>query len=377
MSTFPMAAHEQNAGRRPATLMPLARFTAGLLAALVTGSIVYAAPVVPTPGSVAGYTFSPPATSGGGSGGSTGPVETLSTCRVTPALSNRTLSMASRNWNGHTKPINVYYKMVGGGGGGVAGDVSQARFGSAGGSSAILKNGTLVAVAPGQSAAASVAGSAPSIVSGMFTVTSSDTLVFVNGGGAGTAGIGGTSFGGPGWYYDGYPGGGGAGYYGGGTGDAYSGYGAPAAGAAYATGGTGVAGGTGAVNGSLSVGGTLGAGGGNGAGDGATWGVALYLGSSTITAGGGGGQGRSGRAGGLGYAGMTWCPAAPTGAQTYAPTSTTFDLHPSAGQPGGVNFNGTDPSGYAYACKTGGGFGQIVLQYQAITCDVIPQYDQP
>lgn len=354
----------------------LARAALTILAALASGA--HAAPVVITPGSVAGYSFTSPASSSGG-GSSSGPVETLDMCRVTPALSSRTLSMASRNWYGYNKPITVYYKMVGGGGGAVVGDATGPQFISAGGSSAILKNGALIAVAPGQSAAAAAAKAAPVVVSGSFTVSPTDTLTFINGGGAGVSGIGATSYGGPGpsYYYRVYPGGGGAGYYGGGVGSSYDGYGMPVAGAAYATGGTGTAGGTGAFSGSLYTGASSGpVTGGNGASSGASWSVDKYS-PGSITSGGGGGQGRTGDAGGSsqGYL-PNKCPAQAPGAQSYAPTSTTFDLHPSAGIAGGSLFNGSE-FGVNYSCAAGGGFGQIVIQYQALTCDVIPQYDQP
>jgi hypothetical protein len=333
----------------------------------VVCATAWAAPVVLTPGSVAAYSFYPPAAATTG-GNSDGPVETLSMCFVTPTADDRTIVLATRNWYGYTKPVNVYYKMIGGGTG-----VSKLfgnpmpQMASAGGSSAILKNGTLVAAASGQNANVTTRN----IVSGSFTVTSADTLRFVAGGGGGT-GLATYLYTGQYVYY-GYSGGGGAGYYGGGAGQTYYNVGTvPVAGAAVATGGTGLAGGAGASAGTLNYGATGSANGG-GLGGGAVS-VMFWNGYGNMyySIGNGGAKGNPGTSGGnaVGY-----CPAAPD-MPASMPLATTFDLDPYSGK-AAYSYNGIDPWGYAFNCDTGGGRGQIVLQYQAPTCDLIPQWNLP
>ncbi len=330
-----------------------------------------AAPVVVTPGPLAAYIFVPPAGSGSGNGTSSGPVETLQRCFVSPTSGMRTLVMSTRNWTGWTKPVTVYYKLVGGGAS--AGWGTPAQFASAGGSSVIMKNGTIVSAAFGMSASQMAAGR--QVQSGSFTVTSTDTLVFVAGGGAGAASSGWVSYDYSGYYYYYYPGGGGAGYYGGGAGQAYGGYGYPAAGAYVATGGTSTAGGTGAASGGYYYGASNVSGGGSNASNGGNATAGLYSGGKMM-AGGGGGLGRSGNSGGQSNSWMGMdCPI-PSDEDAAVPTATTFDLSQSAGKPG-KTFSGTDPYGYYYSCVSGGGFGQIVLQYQAPTCDLIPQFSNP
>lgn len=116
--------------------------------------------------------YFPSGITGTGGGSGTGQTGTLQTCRVTPTSGTRTLVLGSRPWFGHNKPVTVLYKMVGGGAG--AGDRPQLE--SAGGSTVILKNGAVVAVAPGMNA-----GGTRSPINGSFTVTSADTLTFILG----------------------------------------------------------------------------------------------------------------------------------------------------------------------------------------------------
>jgi hypothetical protein len=343
-----------------------------LLLAL-TGAV--AAPVVPTPGSAAGYSFFPPVPSTSLSGAQ----EVLAICYATPAATTRTLVMSSRNWFGYTKPITVYYKMVGGGAGGNGGAASLPQIGSAGGSTAILKNGALIAVANGANA-----GFAAPVVSGSFTVTGSDTLQFVLGGGGGGSDVGQAYTG----TWDSYalPGGGGAGYYGGGAG-VYQTACCNAAitpSAATATGGTGTAGGAGAGgSGGLGYGGGYPgqATGGNGASSGTRYVVGLWNGYGvTINhySGGGGGYGQPGVPGGNpnSYISLA-CPSYPPAInRSGAPLATSFNLDPFSGAAGPYYYY--DPGdGYNYQCRSGGGPGEIVLQYEAPTCDIIPQWNQP
>jgi hypothetical protein len=288
--------------------------------------------------------------------------------------------MSSRNWFGYSKPLTVYYKMVGGGaseGFTVSADLPQ--MGSAGGSTAILKNGALVAVARGMDAAN--VGSARQVVSGSFTVTNTDTLQFVLGGGAGGTGWA-QSYSGV-WNSYAMPGGGGAGYYGGGAGSyTYSCCNVPIpATAATATGGTGIAGGTGAGgNGGFGFGGGSVAAGGNGTSTGASYGVQLWNGYFTMNyySGGGGGYGQPGAPGGNpnSYVALG-CPAYPPSTnRTGTPLATSFDLDPFSGAVG-PRYGYTDWVGYINDCHSGGGPGEIVLQYEAPTCDIIPHWNQP
>ncbi|TWO71427.1 hypothetical protein FN976_10945 [Caenimonas sedimenti] len=288
--------------------------------------------------------------------------------------------MSTRNWNGYTKPINVYYKMTGGGASFAALSGSSTFFGqfaAAGGSSAILKNGGLVAFGPGQTPGAA----SRTVRSGTFTVSSGDTLLFILGGGGGGGLVSYRYTGSPGYEYFGISGGGGAGYYGGGGGAfEYSNGVGISAGVSTATGGTGTAGGTsaaGGLNGSLYNGGRetysgYGAYGGSGTAQGAytTIGHWTGYGWQAYQMGGGGGQGRTGNPSGV------WgCPADPAAA-TMPPTATDFELSPGAGKHGYI-YNAVNPlDGVSYNCNAGGGYGEIVLQYQAPTCDLIPQYNQ-
>jgi hypothetical protein len=339
----------------------------------------FGAQVVVTPGSAAGYSFYPPAQSTSTNGAQ----ETLVTCYVTPTANTRTLVMSSRNWFGYTKPVTVYYKMVGGGAGWAAlpgTGTLLPQMVSGGGSTAILKNGTLLNYAKGMSASEIPAGR--SVVSGSFTVTNSDTLTFTLGGGSG-GGIVAANYTGV-WNYYGYVGGGGSGYYGGGSGQnqSFMSPAYPSAGAAIATGGTNLAGGTGITNGGLAFGATntnsgWNAGGGNGASSGANpsfgyWNGYLLMNYNT---GGGGGQGAHGNTAGDINGGF-YCPNPATGRPATMPIATSFDLDSSAGTPGYM-FMYSDPASNPHTCYAGGGFGQIVLQYEAPTCDVIPQWNQP
>lgn len=371
--------------RRAAGSLPRGRVRlvgAGLCLAAVAAAAL-GAPVVVTPGSLATNIFShDPA---GGATPSSTPQEVLVTCYVTPTADDRTIVLSSRNWNGYTKPITVFYKMVGGG----AGNSARHQFDAAGGSSAILKNGAVVAVANGANA-----GAAATVVSGTFNVTSADTLRFVAGGGAG-AGTTAYYYGDYCYYpdYGGYyqyqyhnyafPGGGGAGYFGGGAGAyAESSCAAPSlpgAQAGIATGGTGIAGGVGAPgNGSSGIGGANPNHGYNGGAGGTTPGAKIAgfwsgYGTAYYQIGGGGNKGQPGSPGGsLQYwSGCGW----PTNMPESMPLAQTYDLDPTSGA-AGYSYSGTDAGGYSYSCTSGGGRGQIVLRYQAKTCDVIPQYDK-
>lgn len=169
------------------------------VASTLSIACAFAGTVVVTPGSLAGYTYFPPAVGGGsGSGGSGENVSTLMRCVKTPTYTDRTLNMALRNWLDLDKPIQVYYKVWGGDGG-------AGLNGGGGGSSAILVNGAPVVMAAGGNGGAS----APQM-SGSFSLKKTDIVRFVVGGGGG-AGSGPTG------------GGGGAGYTGGGGGASYLG----------------------------------------------------------------------------------------------------------------------------------------------------------
>lgn len=372
-----MASHK---GRRYRCAVSLAVLAAA-------GFSAWAAPVVVTPGTLAGSVYSRQDPPGSGSGGS-GPVERMNTCIVTPTADDRTLVMSTRDWHGRTTPVTVLFTMVGGGPG--IGPNSFAQLASAGGSSAILKNGTVVGSANGGNAGATTRN----IVSGSFTVSSTDTLRFVAGGGAGS-GAWGYSYplycwidegGGNGYdyytfQYYGWPGGGGGGYFGGGAGQYYqnscsSGY--PAQLPGVATGGTGTAGGLGSPgNGSLGYGGYNSSSGydgyaggtGGGAKSVSLWsgyGMAYYV----IGAGGGAGQ-----PGGGGGSALNGCPA-PSDMPSSMPIASAYNVDPTSGAQG-YAYGGYDPWGYYYNCNSGGGRGQIVLKYQAAACDLIPNYNAP
>lgn len=189
-----------------------------LVLLMLAASCASAAPVVATPGSMAGYTYFPKAViSGGSSGGSgTDNVGTLQRCFWTPTAGDQTVNLSNSNWYdyGDTRPITFYYKMAGGDGG--------ANYsGGGGGSSAILKNGTEIKVAPGGVGSNSNPNKIAPTLEGSFTATKSDILRFVTGGGGGD----GAAYAGYGYFYSFVGGGGGSGYMGGGGG-ASSGVGA-------------------------------------------------------------------------------------------------------------------------------------------------------
>ena len=132
-----------------------------------------AAPIVATPGSLAGYTYFPPSNNGGSSEASGTNVSTLMRCYKQPSANNRTISMSSRNWYDLDKPVQVYVRAYGGDGGG-------GPAGGGGGSSAVLKNGVAVVIAPGADG-----GKAASVTTGTFSISKGDTLQFIVGGGGG------------------------------------------------------------------------------------------------------------------------------------------------------------------------------------------------
>jgi hypothetical protein len=349
--------------------------TLGLSAALVAG----AAPVVVQKGSVGQYIYIPAGAVGNG-GGAGGPQETLQTCVVWPAVGYRTIDLSTRNWYGYSKPVNVIYKMVGGGAGitripGSGTNLPQHT--SAGGSTAILKNGAMVNFARGMHA--SEVGTGRVVVGGSFTVTNSDVLAFANGGGAG-AGIAPYNYTGTFNYYA-LPGGAGSGYYGGGAGqNAYTAGAAPTPAAAVAMGGTNNTGGTGAANGGLGVGatnpGSYSGYGGNGDTSGSDNSIGLWTGYLVMNyiVGGGGGRGQHGRTSGDANGGF-YCPAVAPGRAATLGRPTAFDLDPAAGT-AGFAFSYQDPAYNGHNCYAGGGMGQIVLQYQALTCDLIPNWNE-
>ncbi len=346
--------------------------------ALGLGCTVRAAPVVVTPNSLAGYAFFPPAASA--PGGTGGMQETLQTCLVEPARGDRTIALASRFWGGSTRPVTVFYRLVGAGGGaGKSPGAAEPRFGGAGGSSAIFRNGALVAVASG--AASARAAAAPA--AGQLQVTPSDTLRFVVGGGGG----GGYRYFdySAGYTYYALPGGGGSGYFGGGAGSSDPTT-APFGNAAdLAQGGSGNAGGAGGLgqgpvgSGSAGAGGSAlpGAGGGSGTSTGANgWGGGWDgFRFTNFQSGGGGGQGRDGAWGGWTYCPGPHDPGANPSRTVRAARPSAFALDPLAGS-AGFTYLYSVP-GSIYDCSAGGVAGQVVLQYQAPTCDVIPNWDQP
>lgn len=177
--------------------MEISKFTNAVisLAICLTSVGALSAPIVATPGSLAGYTYFPAATSGGGSGSSGAEnASTLMRCVRTPTKNDRTINLADSAWYDYDKPITIYYKMWGGDGG-------PGSLAGGGGSSAILKNGAPVAIGPGGNG-----GQSAPAVTGQFTATKTDTLRFIVGGGGG------------GSYLNFVGGGGGAGYKGGGGG---------------------------------------------------------------------------------------------------------------------------------------------------------------
>lgn len=358
------------------------QFLATCLAACAAGAAL-AAPVVVTPNSLAGYTFYPPL--GGGSSGVGAMQETLQTCFVEPARGDRTLVMNTRYWAGLNRPLTVFYRLVGAGGAvGKSPSSVEPRFGGGGGSTAILRNGSLVATASGAPSAGAATAAAP----GQFQVTSTDTLRLVVGGGGG-GGYRYYNYTGVYPYYTYYalPGGGGGGYFGGGAGsnDAVTQpmYGNPAD---LAQGGTGSAGGSGGLGqggigaGVSNAGGSSagGASGGNGATQGSNGAGGGWDGyrATSYQSGGGGALGRDGT-----WSGSTAClgpydPTTSTPRSSRAPRPTAFALDPVAGSAGYIYSQPAGGGGF-YDCGAGGVAGQIVLQYQAPVCNLIPNWDEP
>jgi len=346
----------------------------------VIGAASHAAPVVVTPGALSGYAFYPPGVGGGGT--PNGMQQTLQTCFVEFSRDDRTLLMSTRNWFSTTS-VTVFYKMVGGGAGVTIGPpgsmVTQPQLQSAGGSSVLLKNGSLVAAANGMDGGQASISSPPTpgtVVAGQFTLTPSDTLRVAVGGGAGSGMVVSTYWG-P-WYYMALPGGGGSGWEGGGSGLS-TGWSttSPTPSAGVAKGGTGTTGGAGSGYGGAGYGGTNGSGttGGNGNADGASTSIGTWTGynSMSYSFGGGGGRGRFGQAAGDQNGGWT-CPQSPM--QTYSPSQpTSFALDPYSGT-AGFYFYWADPASNSHNCYAGGGRGQVVFQYQAPTCDLIPNWNQ-
>lgn len=180
--------------------------------------------MVVTPGSLAGYTYFPPSSSGGSGSGSGEEVSTLQRCTFTPATGDQTVTVRTDLLFGYTKPIPLNFVAVGGDGGyGVAA--------GGGGSSAILLNGTPQIIAAGANG-----GSIAVEQRGRFNIKGGDTIRFVTGGGGG----GGVE------YTDNrgnqftIGGGGGAGFKGGGAGASHNSSVIPAGGdnAAHGRGGT-------------------------------------------------------------------------------------------------------------------------------------------
>lgn len=229
------------------------------LALVLAGTMhaALAAPIVATPGSLAGYTYFPAATTSSGSGGSgTDNVGTLQRCFWTPTTGDQTVNLKDSNWYdyGDTRPMTFYYKIAGGNGG-------AGYSAGGGGSSAILKNGAEVIVAPGGDGSATSSAVAKTL-EGSFTVVKADSIRFVTGGGGGDPVI---------TTYNAHIGGGGGSGYRAGGGGASSGYlASPTTGTTNAGGkGGGTAPGAGGViDGFPALAGT--------AGSGTTGGVATY-----------------------------------------------------------------------------------------------------
>ena len=188
----------------------------------IAGGSAVAGPVVVTPGSLASYTYFPPAASGGevGGGGQGGEQDSLQRCLFAPTSGNQSVSVIDDF--DYSKDIKLYFRMVGGDGG-------SGNNGGGGGSSAILKNGVAVAVANGGDGGGRIAPE----MSGTLLIKKGDTLRFVTGGGGG----------GGYWTPSGsIGGGGGAGYQGGGGGASHSGTSRTATGSEVGKGGSTVAG---------------------------------------------------------------------------------------------------------------------------------------
>lgn len=376
--------------------------TRGLLALALASSCFGAIaqkPVVVTPKAVIGNI-----TGSTGTGGTSGPVETLQTCYATPTTSDRTIVMSTRQWGSFEGPITVYYKVIGGGGG-------YTWAGGGGGSTAIVKSGTVVAAGPG-----GAGGSNAAAVSGSFSLAKTDTLRVVIGGGGGGVQYSVNDYG-----YR-YGGGGGAGYYGGGSGPRMV---SGAGGTVTASGGgTGTAGGaagncTSGCYGAGNVGSqfygapiygytstssaTLTTGGPPHTDLVADW----YWGSVGNSAGGGGAAGGGGGAGNRGYfSGGSNAGASQFHYATYlywtgavliesctANTTTMLDdmgintsyyraMAHSCGAndyprpTSGNTFNLAYRAGRIGQTYYGGHAGQAIMMYQAPTCGLIPNYDE-
>jgi hypothetical protein len=353
----------------------ISRLAAGVLSMAICCA-GWAAPVVVTPNSLAGYAFFPPASSAPGAGMQ----ETLQTCFAEPARGDRTISMASRFLGGSTRPLTVFYQLVGGGGGGGRSPSSvEQRFGGGGGSSAILKDGNVIATASG----APSATAANPTSAGQLQLAPSDTLRIVVGGGGG-GGYRYYNYSGVYTYYA-LPAGGGAGYFGGGAGS-NDGVTSPFGNAAdLAQGGTGTLGGRGGLglgilgNGASLAGGSAlpGASGGSGPNQGSNGAGGGWDGyrSTSYQSGGGGGLGRDGTWGGWTYCPSPYDPTSYPTRSARASRPSGFTLDPLAGSAGFLYFQ--NQGGGFYDCVAGGVAGQVVLQYQAPTCDAIPNWDQP
>lgn len=184
------------------TLMKKMRTTA-IWAIIFSGSaqVAISAPVVATPGSLAGYTYFPKESQGGGGSTNSGEEQdSLQRCLWRPSTGDRTVTV--NDSFGYGKEIKIYYKIVGGNGG-------TGVNGGGGGSSAILKNGAVAVVANGGNGGQSAVQK-----NGVLMAKGGDVLRFVTAGGGGAGYWGGTfSIGG----------GGGAGYMGGGGGASHNG----------------------------------------------------------------------------------------------------------------------------------------------------------
>lgn len=148
-----------------------------LCATLLASSWCAGAPVVVTPGALAGYVFYPPAATSPTTSNSNGSF--VQTCYFSPSSGDQTINTANWDWTAQPAAgIDVLAKLIGGTGGGLSNLVGPA--GGGGGSSAIVVNGTAVAVANGSNANA-----VPVAKTAMFTIKQNDILRFVSGGGGG------------------------------------------------------------------------------------------------------------------------------------------------------------------------------------------------
>lgn len=149
---------------------------------------VMAAPVLVTPGKAAAYMFFPPGSGGSGAANGGTDVGTLQTCFVS-TKGVQTLDLSTRPWGSYNKPLKVFYSIIGGMGGTNQGNGSFST-GGGGGSTAIIKNGVLVAVsAGGDGGNWTNQPTRPSVVNGSFEVSKTDNLEFIVGGGGGDGGL--------------------------------------------------------------------------------------------------------------------------------------------------------------------------------------------